>query len=236
MVKSREEVIAKFNEYVNMNADELKTWLDDPQSTKAGTGVGLESGHKIIEILKKNPDKDPEKYDEEDLEHMRKVVSYNARHLAQEDKLKETKTKEELENTKSTISLKNWGHDPIKTLDGDENATNDGVDESTTKDGEGKCDDVKPNNSAPKASVESKDAKESVPKEPAVEGKSGSKRKLGQDSEKPTDTEAEEASKEVGGYEDESEDVSGDATVEEEPGRSRKRTKTAEEGEKSQDE
>lgn len=64
MVKSREEVIAKFNEYVNMNADELKTWLDDPQSTKAGTGVGLESGHKIIEILKKNPDKDPEKYDE----------------------------------------------------------------------------------------------------------------------------------------------------------------------------
>lgn len=30
-------------------------------------------------------------------------TSYNARHLAQEDKLKETKTKEELENTKSTI-------------------------------------------------------------------------------------------------------------------------------------
>ena len=33
------------------------------------------SGRKIIEILKKNPEKDPEDYDEEDLGHMRKVVS-----------------------------------------------------------------------------------------------------------------------------------------------------------------
>lgn len=33
------------------------------------------SGRKIIEILKKNPSKEPEKYDEEDLGHMRKVVS-----------------------------------------------------------------------------------------------------------------------------------------------------------------
>ena len=64
MVKSREDVVAAFNDYVNMNADELQKWLDDPQSAKAGTGVGLESGHKIVEILKKNPDKDPEKYDE----------------------------------------------------------------------------------------------------------------------------------------------------------------------------
>ncbi|KAI0728407.1 hypothetical protein C8Q72DRAFT_875843 [Fomitopsis betulina] len=103
MVKSREDVVAAFNEYVNMNADELQNWLDDPKSTRAGTGVGLESGHTIIEILKKNPDKDPEKYDEEDIKHMRKVASYNARHLAQEEKLKETKTKEELEDTKSTI-------------------------------------------------------------------------------------------------------------------------------------
>ncbi|KZT01164.1 uncharacterized protein LAESUDRAFT_731534 [Laetiporus sulphureus 93-53] len=64
MVKSKEDVIAQFNEHVNMTADELQEWLDDPKSEKAGTGVGIESGHKIIEILKKNPDKDPEKYDE----------------------------------------------------------------------------------------------------------------------------------------------------------------------------
>ncbi|KAI0830866.1 hypothetical protein BC628DRAFT_909465 [Trametes gibbosa] len=137
MVKSREETIKEFNEEVNMTVEELEKWLEDPKSTKAGTGVGIESGHKIIEILRKNPDKDPEKYDEasvssdqlywnrgidlvwcgqDDIVHMRKVVSYAKRHLAQEDHLKHTKTREELENTKSTISLKNWGHDPVKTL------------------------------------------------------------------------------------------------------------------------
>lgn len=64
MVKSREDVITGFHEQVNMSIDELQKWLDDPKSRKAGTGVGIESGHKIIKILKKNPDKDPEKYDE----------------------------------------------------------------------------------------------------------------------------------------------------------------------------
>ncbi|KAI8981310.1 hypothetical protein BD414DRAFT_420212 [Trametes punicea] len=103
MVKSREEVIAQFNEEVNMTADELEQWLEDPKSSKAGTGVGVESGHKIVEILRKNPEKDPEKYDDEDIEHMRRVVSYAKRHLAQEEHLKDTKTREELENTKSTI-------------------------------------------------------------------------------------------------------------------------------------
>ncbi|KAI0094996.1 hypothetical protein BDY19DRAFT_915802 [Irpex rosettiformis] len=110
MVKSKKDTIAEFNEQVNMSVEELEEWLQDPQSKKAGTGVGIESAAKIIEILKKNPTKDPSKYDEEDLEHMRKVVGYNKRHLAQESHLKDTKTKEELANTKSTISLKNWGH------------------------------------------------------------------------------------------------------------------------------
>jgi hypothetical protein len=39
---------------------------------------------------------------------MRRVVSYCKRHLAQEAHLKETKSLEELEKTKSTRSLKNW--------------------------------------------------------------------------------------------------------------------------------
>lgn len=30
------------------------------------------SGRKIVEILKKNPNKDPEKYDEKDIQHMRR--------------------------------------------------------------------------------------------------------------------------------------------------------------------
>ena len=79
-----------------MTAKELEAWLDDPQSRKAGTGVGIESGHRIIQILRKNPGKTPDGYDEvrfwsdeisdvqptqvlnipeqEDIAHMRKVV------------------------------------------------------------------------------------------------------------------------------------------------------------------
>ncbi|KAJ3478880.1 hypothetical protein NLI96_g9454 [Meripilus lineatus] len=117
MALSNKEIIEKFNEQVNMSAEEIEEWLKNPESKKAGTGVGIESGRKIIEILRRNPEKDPGSYNEEDLEHMRKVVGYNSRHLAQEGHLKDTKTTEELEHTKSTISLKNWGHDPLKTLD-----------------------------------------------------------------------------------------------------------------------
>lgn len=64
MTKPKEEVIKEFNLLNNMTVEELQAWLDDPESKKAGTGAGIESGHKIIEILKKNPTKDPEKYDE----------------------------------------------------------------------------------------------------------------------------------------------------------------------------
>ncbi|KAL8774819.1 MAG: hypothetical protein Q9209_000758 [Squamulea sp. 1 TL-2023] len=67
------------------------------------------SGRKIIQILSKNPNKDPDQYDDEDLQHMRKVVSYCKRHLAQEEKAKQDT------NSKSYKSLKNWGHDPLKT-------------------------------------------------------------------------------------------------------------------------
>lgn len=60
------------------------------------------SGRKIIEILKKNPKKDPSKYDEEDIQHMRKVAAYCKRHLAQEGKAKQNP------ESKSAKSLKNW--------------------------------------------------------------------------------------------------------------------------------
>lgn len=38
------------------------------------------SGRKVVEILKKNPKKDPSKYSEEDVQHMRRVAAYNKRH------------------------------------------------------------------------------------------------------------------------------------------------------------
>lgn len=49
----------------------------------------IPSGGKIVHILEKNPTKDPNNYDEEDVEHMRRVVAYCKRHLAQEEKAKQ---------------------------------------------------------------------------------------------------------------------------------------------------
>ena len=100
-----------------MSPGELEEWLKQEQSQSSGWDkgegdgetVGHESGRKIIQILKKNPKKDPSKYGEDDLAHMRKVVSYCKRHLAQEEKAKQNT------DSKSYKSLKNWGHDSLKT-------------------------------------------------------------------------------------------------------------------------
>jgi len=117
MVKDDQTVIEEFNELVNMDSDELEAWLKEEDSAGAGwkkadeTGetIGHESGRMIVEILKRNPSRDPEKYDEEDIPHMRKVVAYCKRHLAQEGKAKQDP------DSKSAKSLKNWGHNPQKT-------------------------------------------------------------------------------------------------------------------------
>ena len=63
-MKNKQEVIQKFNEQVNMSADELEKWLNSPESHKAGTGVGIESGRKIVEILRRNPNMDPDQFHE----------------------------------------------------------------------------------------------------------------------------------------------------------------------------
>ena len=84
MVKDDNEVIKEFNEIVNMTASELEKWLKSNDSQSAGwskddgggESVGHDSGRKIIEILKSNPRKDPEKYTDEQVQHMRKVAAY----------------------------------------------------------------------------------------------------------------------------------------------------------------
>ncbi|KAJ5022637.1 hypothetical protein J3E73DRAFT_426469 [Bipolaris maydis] len=117
MVKDNDTVIEEFNELVNMTTEELKEWLGSQESESAGwtngsssngETVGHESGRRIVSILSKNPHKDPSKYDQEDIDHMRKVVAYCKRHLAQEEKAKQDT------ESKSYKSLKNWGHDALK--------------------------------------------------------------------------------------------------------------------------
>lgn len=121
-MKDNQEVIEEFNKLVNMTASELETWLKSKDSGEAGWSkddesgetVGHESGRKITEILKSNPNKDPKKYNEDQISHMRKVVAYCKRHLAQEEQSLKNKSESEAKKTKSYISLKNWGHDPLK--------------------------------------------------------------------------------------------------------------------------
>lgn len=83
-MKDDKTVIEEFNKMVNMTAAELKKWLETSDSrsvgwsTDEGNGesVGHESGRKIVEILESNPTKDSSKYSVEQLQHMKKVVSY----------------------------------------------------------------------------------------------------------------------------------------------------------------
>lgn len=82
-MKGKDEVISEFNELVNMTADELEDWLKSDDANSAGwpkdddsETVGHDSGRKIVEILRSNPNKKPEKYSDDQIDHMRKVVSY----------------------------------------------------------------------------------------------------------------------------------------------------------------
>lgn len=60
--------------------------------------MGHKSGRYIVELLQKGNDE----YDEEDISHMRKVVSYVHRHSAQGP------SKNDVENSKWRYSLMNW--------------------------------------------------------------------------------------------------------------------------------
>ena len=85
-MKAKQEVIEEFNEHVNMTAEELESWLKSGDSNSAGwpkgeangdgETVGHDSGRRIVEILIANPDKKKDKYTDEQVEHMRKVVAY----------------------------------------------------------------------------------------------------------------------------------------------------------------
>ena len=66
------------------------------------------SGRQIVDILACNPSRNPAGYTDHDVEHMRRVVSYCKRHLAQEERAKMKP------GSLSYRSLKNWGHDAFK--------------------------------------------------------------------------------------------------------------------------
>jgi len=104
------ETIQDFKSCVNMDARELEEWLKTDDSNRVGwapdggESTGHESGRIIVELLQKKEDE----YDEDDLKHMSKVISYVHRHKAQGP------SKHNVESSKWRYSLMNWGNDPLK--------------------------------------------------------------------------------------------------------------------------
>ncbi|MCO1655132.1 DUF3140 domain-containing protein [Pseudonocardia humida] len=103
-----DDVRAEFDDAVNMTAGELEKWLDTDESKAAGQhedggeSTGHASGRRIVELLRtKKAD-----LTDDDRAHMRKVVGYVHRHLAQ-------RPKGDVEDTTWRHSLMNWGHDPL---------------------------------------------------------------------------------------------------------------------------
>ncbi len=103
------EAIREFKKAVNMSGTEITKWLETQESKavgfKGGGGesVGHRSGRRIIGLLEKKQDE----LTESDLRHVRKVVGYIHRHLAQ-------RPAGDVSETPWRYSLMNWGHDPVK--------------------------------------------------------------------------------------------------------------------------
>lgn len=107
----REKIRRDFKAAVNMSAAELEDWLETQESRKVGwkgadgkarESVGHASGRRLITILRKHADD----LTDADHAHMRKVVGYVRRHLAQQPA--------NIYTSRWRYSLMNWGHDPIK--------------------------------------------------------------------------------------------------------------------------
>jgi hypothetical protein len=103
------ELRRTFLQIVNMDAATLAAWLETEESRKVGffrrgetESVGHRSGRRILEILK-TPAAD---LSDADYAHMRKVIGYARRHLAQ-------RPWGDVTHTRWRWSLMNWGHDPL---------------------------------------------------------------------------------------------------------------------------
>ena len=104
------EIRKEFEALVNLSPAELRAWLETPESRKVGMvrkgeteSVGRQSGRKILAIQAKRV----ADLTDADYRHMRKVIGFCRRHLAQ-------RPWGEIADTRWRWSLMNWGHDPLR--------------------------------------------------------------------------------------------------------------------------
>ena len=111
--EDRKQIRDDFGEAVNMTPAALEKWLETDDSKRVGwkgedgkgTGesVGHKSGKRIVEIKRtRQPD-----LSDDDYAHMKKVVGYVHRHMAQGPA-------QDRAHSDWRYSLMNWGHDPLK--------------------------------------------------------------------------------------------------------------------------
>ena len=114
MADDHEQIYQDFNAAVNMAPAALETFLDSDDSKRVGwkgadgkgegESVGHASGRRIVK-LKRTKKAD---LTDDDYAHMKKVVGYVHRHMAQGGPAKDK------EHSDWRYSLMNWGHDPMK--------------------------------------------------------------------------------------------------------------------------
>ncbi|MGV9559060.1 DUF3140 domain-containing protein [Streptomyces sp. NPDC003401] len=108
MDEERERTWHEFHELVNIEPSELEKWLGTEESRGAGQhedggeSTGHSSGRRILDILRTRKDD----LSDADYRHMRKVVGYVRRHLAQ-------RPSGDVRDARWRHSLMNWGHDPL---------------------------------------------------------------------------------------------------------------------------
>jgi hypothetical protein len=108
-VQKRQETIRRFRQLVNLSAPELEAWLGSEPSRSVGQkrggeeSIGHASGRRIVRLLRT----DAADLGDADIAHMRRVIGFLARHLAQ-------RPRGDVSHTRWRYSLMNWGHDPLK--------------------------------------------------------------------------------------------------------------------------
>src|SRR6476660_4919424 len=104
------ETRREFQRLTNLSQAELEAWLETPQSRQVGMvrrgeaeSVGRQSARKILAIRAAAT----ADLTDADYRHMKKVIGYCRRHLAQ-------RPWGDVTNTRWRWSLMNWGHDPLR--------------------------------------------------------------------------------------------------------------------------
>ena len=104
------EIRQDFDALVNLSPRELAAWLETPQSHKVGMtrrgeseSVGRQSAKAIL-VIRATPVAD---LTDAQYAHMKKVIGYCRRHLAQ-------RPWGDVTDTRWRWSLMNWGHDPLR--------------------------------------------------------------------------------------------------------------------------